>query len=463
MKKRILLHLLLSGFAFSAMAQSDLSNFTVTGSGLATTLSTDYESVGINPSNLGWDNTKKVHFGLLEGGYSIYSDALTKAQYSNNFLLDDGDIKLGTGNNTTTKQQAAIEMANKGYALNVNETLLGLAVQLPGIGGFGFAIKAVGSDYVHLNATGADITYNGSNAAYFHTGSQNEPLSQLYDGSKIYTDIHTEYDISYGRQLFHNDDVKVYGGVGIKIVESYGMIDIESKGQVLTAFTAFAPNFNVDYGRNPNGTALSPAPDTTGGLTPIGSGVGFDFGGSVIIKDKIKIGLSIDDIGSITYTGNIYSAPDNTLKSTISSGLAYFANYKNLNALVGGEGIFKLQSTAKTQTISMPTNFRLGASYDVMKSFTVGLDFMAPLADVPGSLAAPQFGVGAQLKLLNFLKLSAGISVGGNSGFNIPLGICLAPGKGTYEIGVATRDILYLASSTNPNASILLGFLRFGF
>ncbi len=459
MKTRILFPLFLAGFASSAMAQSDLSNFTVTGSGLATTLSTDYECIGINPSNLGWNNPKQVHFGLLEGGYSIYSDALTKAQFSNNFLLDDGDAKLGT--TTTTKQQAAVEMANKGYALNVNETLLGLSLQLPGIGGFGFAIKAVGSDYVHLNGIGADLTYNGSNAAYFTSGAAKtnpEPLDQLFDGSKIYTDIHTEYDFSYGRQLYHTDDVKVYGGLGIKFVESYGMIDIESKNGVLTAFTAFAPNFNVDYG-----TGLSPAPDTTGGLTPIGSGVGFDFGGSVIIKDKIKIGISIDDIGSITYTGNIYSAPDAVLKSTISSGLAYFANYKNLNALVGGEGIFKLQSGAKTQTISMPTNFRLGASYEVLKSLVLGVDFMAPLADVPGSLAAPQFGLGAQLKLANFIKLSAGLSVGGNTGFNIPLGVSFAPGNGTYEFGVATRDILYLASSSNPNASVLLGFLRFGF
>ena len=458
MKKRILLPLLLCGFGFSAMAQSELSNFTATGSGLATTLSTDYQCLGINPSNLGWENAKRVHFGLLEGGYSIYSDALTKAQYSNNFLLDDGDVKFATGTNTTTQKEAAMEMANKGYSLNVDATLLGVAVQLPGIGGFGFAIRAKGSDYMHLNATGADLTFNGSKASYFHTGSQNQPLSQLYDGSKIYTDIHTEYDISYGRQLFHNDDVKAYGGVGIKFIESYGVIDIESKGGVYTAFTAFAPNFNVDYG-----TGLSPAPDTSGKFTPVGSGVGFDFGGSVIIKDKIKIGISIDDIGSITFTKNIYSASDKVLKSTISSGLAYFANYKNLNSLVGGEGIFKLNSTAKTQTMSLPTNFRLGASYEVLKSLILGIDFMAPLADVPGSLLAPQFGVGAQLKLANFMKLSAGINVGGNSGFNIPVGICLAPGNGTYEIGVATRDILYLVSSTNPNASILLGFLRFGF
>ena len=455
MKKGILLFLLSSVFAFSTKAQSEISNFTATGSGLAMTLSTDYQCLGINPSNLGWDNVKKVHFGLLEGGYSIYSNALTKAQYSNNFLLDDGDAKLGP--TTTTKQEAASEMAGHGYALNVDETLLGIAVQLPGIGGFGFAIKARGSDYMNLNATGADLTYNGSAAAYF-MGPKNQPLSQLFAGSKIYTDIHTEYDISYGRQLFHNDDVKAFGGVGIKFIESYGMIDIESKGGVLTAFTAFAPNFNVDYG-----TGLKPPADTTGGFTPVGSGVGFDFGGSVIIKDKIKIGISIDDIGSVVYNKNIYSANDAVLKSTISSGLAYFANYKNLNSLVGGEGIFKLASGASTVTISLPTNFRLGASYEVLKSLTLGFDFMAPLADVPGSLIAPQFGVGAQLKLANFIKLSAGINVGGNSGFNIPMGICLAPGNGFYEIGVATRDILFLASSTNPNASILLGFLRFGF
>src|SRR6185437_15471795 len=125
MKKLSLLFFLFTGITFSALAQSEISNFTVTGSGLATTLSEDYESVGINPSNLGWDNTKKLHFGLLEGGYSIYSDEFTKKQFSNNFLLSFHDSKLSAS--TTTKADAALEMANKGYAINVDETLLGVA------------------------------------------------------------------------------------------------------------------------------------------------------------------------------------------------------------------------------------------------------------------------------------------------------------------------------------------------
>src|SRR6185437_9935376 len=446
MKKLSLLFFLFTGITFSALAQSEISNFTVTGSGLATTLSEDYESFGINPSNLGWDNTKKLHFGLLEGGYSIYSDEFTKKQFSNNFLLSFHDSKLSAS--TTTKADAALEMANKGYAINVDEALLGVAVQLPGIGGFGFTARARGSDYMHLNGTGADIVYNGSSASYFSTASTNpQSLSTLFDGSKMYSDVYMEYNLSYGRRWYQNDDIKIYGGVGVKYIQSFGILDIESKGGTLTAFTAFSPRFNANYG------AVSPSSDSSGTLKPIGSGFGFDIGGSIIIKEKMKIGIAVDDIGSVTYTGNVYKANNTNLLSTTKlAGLQYLANYKDINDLIGGDGVFKLQGL-KTTSISLPTNLRLGYSYDVLKNLVVGADVYLPLADVPGNLLSPEIGVGGQVKLFNLIKLSTGVNAGGNSAFNIPLGITFVPHNGSYEFGVATRDILYLASNSNPNAS----------
>ncbi|MBL4753145.1 MAG: hypothetical protein JKY52_06065 [Flavobacteriales bacterium] len=69
-------------------AQSEISAFTATGrAGAATTFVTDYQATGINPANLGWKPTKdkKIALGFLEGGYSIFSEALVKSDLVSSF------------------------------------------------------------------------------------------------------------------------------------------------------------------------------------------------------------------------------------------------------------------------------------------------------------------------------------------------------------------------------------------
>ena len=439
-----------------ALAQQDITSFTATGSGLSTILSTDYECIGINPSNLGWDKDKTIHIGLLETGFSFYSDALTKTQLKENFLTPGYYDYLSQAQ----IQKDAVLFSNKGYSANFDVQLLGLSVQLPGIGGFGFSSRLRSSAYVHMNQSAADIIFNGAHSAYFDstnngnaTGYTKHPqkLSSLMNGTKIYADVYLEHTLSYGIELFHNENIKVYGGIGIKYVQSFGILDIESKGGSFSAFTAFTPAFNVNYG------AISSTLDTSGKLTPVGTGIGFDFGGSVIINDKIKVGLSVNDIGSIKYTGNAFAAGDQLLTSSTSSGLPNFIKF---NYLIKGGEVFHY-SGVQSKTISLPTNIRIGGSYEVVKNLVLGVDLYVPVADVPGNLANPAFALGGQIKLFKFFKLSSGMSIGGNSGFNIPLGFTFVPGKGSYEFGIATRDVLFFFQESSPNASVVFGFLRF--
>src|SRR5690606_38746471 len=71
------------------VGQSELSVFTTTGRAASTTFVTDYQAIGINPANLGWTwrhAGKHVAFGLAEGSYSVYSNALTRADIRNRLL-----------------------------------------------------------------------------------------------------------------------------------------------------------------------------------------------------------------------------------------------------------------------------------------------------------------------------------------------------------------------------------------
>ena len=121
------------------MGQSEMSAFTATGrAGASTTFVTDYQSLGINPSNLGWStiSDKKIAFGLLEGGYSIYSDALPKSDLVSS--LKQGE----TAFTYDEKVQAANQFATAGVAANVDVAWLGFSIQ-PNeqLGGFAFGVK----------------------------------------------------------------------------------------------------------------------------------------------------------------------------------------------------------------------------------------------------------------------------------------------------------------------------------
>ena len=77
--KRILPLFFLIFFAVMLSAQTELSSFTSTGSGYATSTINDYQSLGINPANLGWTrNDHSMNIGFFETALSIYSEALTK-------------------------------------------------------------------------------------------------------------------------------------------------------------------------------------------------------------------------------------------------------------------------------------------------------------------------------------------------------------------------------------------------
>src|SRR5436190_2115418 len=89
---RCLASLSLAAWSCPTFAQTEMSVFNTTGRAAATTFVTDYQAVGINPSNLGWKwryENKHLAFGVAEGSYSIYSEALTREDMRNRVINVD--------------------------------------------------------------------------------------------------------------------------------------------------------------------------------------------------------------------------------------------------------------------------------------------------------------------------------------------------------------------------------------
>ena len=456
-------------------AQHEMSAFTSTGrAGVSTTLATDYQALGINPANLGMINKNEdalkkspvVAFGLGEIALSVHSDALSKQNLAKN-LFSFNALQGGDSLTAAEKLQAAQDFANSGIDLRADVLALGLAITPSrAVGGFGLAVRDRFSSSFQFNGGAADILFNGYKAAYFDslvvingdsTGFSTKPvvLSELFADSRFSLNWYREVHLAYGRVLVDQEAFKVYVGAGAKYLMGLGYMDVDVRNG-FNAFSALGSAFNVDYGNNPTPSSV------TGGL--VGTGFGVDLGVtmSFLEGEKLKIGASITDIGSMTWNGNVYSAKDTILQGMSSEGVNSYNLVDELQSFSADTNFIKWSGEQKVKT-ALPTLLRIGGSFRIAAPLEVGLDLVMPFNESVANFEQALFAFGVDVRPLPWLRLSSGLSTGAQYDLSIPFGIYFsAPGQ-IYEMGIASRDAVTFFTQNTPNLSLALGFLRFKF
>jgi hypothetical protein len=485
--KRLLLSLFILSFSSAMYAQQEFSVFTASGRGVSTTFVTDYQAIGINPANLGFKrtyDTKHVTFGLMEIGLSAYSEALTKANFKKSIGFNSPEFTY------QQKIEAASNFANKALSINADINLFGISYQNDKLGGLAFGIRDCFRYYSKFNSQASDILFRGYGSAYFDQlygqgGSQvsNTPdnyelykdsldygkatnplnMSKIFNGSKIQMQYYREYSLSYGKEFEVNDNISIGGGIGVKYLQGFAVIDANSDGSSLSARTAYSPSFNLDFGAVKNS---NPSADSTSRTFPpksAGKGFGTDFGLNVVIRENLKIGLAVTNIGSITYESNVYQVQDTFLVKIENGGANNYNVTSQFETFTKGDGFFKWAGNQKIK-IKLPTMIRFGASLKLGEKGEVGFDVIIPATKTPGTFQSVLTAIGGDFKPVRWLRLSAGVSRGGNysSRVTIPLGLALIVGEnGTWELGVASRDAVTYFRNSGPALSMALGFLRF--
>lgn len=490
--KRILLGVLSSLSLISTLtAQHEMGVFTATGrGGVATTFVTDYQSIGINPANLGLPlkfEGKNISIGLLEFGTSAYTSALSKSQLKD-FANFDSTLSMAD------KIIAAGKYANSPFAFNLDVNYLGISAQFEKVGGFAFGIRERMQYYSNFNSSISDILFRGFGSSYFDQlvvgmgtstdtiantpqniqqyqnqiikGFSSSPklLSELFDGSKINMSWSREYNLSYGREIIKGENLNIYAGIGLKYIQGLNVMDIQVRDGKLEAFGAFSPRLGLDFVdsavANPSYTGIQ----KSGLPQSVGQGFGTDIGITVFYKEKIKVGLSVTNLGSITYTGNVFTVKDTLLYDIKNEGMNNYNFVGELDKFAGNDGIFQWGGEEKRK-ISLPTLIRFGVSYKLKDKAEIGMDLIIPAKDVAGSFQKAIVAFGADFYPIPWIRLSTGFSKGGNfinKSLNVPIGVTFIIGKnGAWELGAASRDVITWFSNNNPTLSAALGFLRF--
>ncbi|QKG52288.1 DUF5723 family protein [Hymenobacter sp. BRD67] len=430
---------------------------------MANTFALDYQSLGINPANLGRQGNSLIAFTIGEVGVGAGSQSLTNAQFKK-LILHSGDAL------TATERTSLVANLNSNNALNINAdaTAFGLAVALPaGLGGLAVSVHQRLSGHVALNQNSADLIINGRNAAIVQqyyaadgTAKSTPPLlSAALDGTQMQLALTNEFNIGYGLEVFDVPGViKVTAGAGYRYIQGVGIADVRITGGSLSAYSSLSPVFNINYGSlasSPNFNYQSGA-----GLQPVGHGNGFDLGLATEIGKVVRLGASITDIGSMSWTGNVVTATDQNLAFPQYSGTATYDVVKSIVNQFGDSGktLFTYQA-AQEHKASLPTKLRLGGGVRISELFEAGLDVTVPLNQVAGNLPATFIGAGLDFKPVRWVRLSTGVSGGAGYNLNVPLGVTLV--TPVWEAGISTRSVMGYFSDSNPYASLALGFLRF--
>jgi hypothetical protein len=473
-------------FDHPAFGQSGLSLFGNTGRASATTFVMDYQAIGINPANLGWEwrfKDKHLALGLAEGSYGVYSDALSRddirqRMFNSDFRFTDEE-----------RDQAVANFTDAGATINVDVMALGACWSNERIGGFAFQARDRLQVSARMGSRMADLVFKGSSADVFDLlvlatgdtvsnyagmspdslalvvlGIATEPqiLGQVLDGTEAGFLWYREFNFSYGRWLVRNDDLEIDAGIGLKYLLGIGVIDMRAEGGGLSGFSSLSPDFQIDY---QTGSFLPGARFSFGDLAfprSVGKGFGVDLGLAARINGTWKLGLSVTDLGSIRWSGDAYEASNGSLVEMAATGLENYDLINGLDDFLINGGLLEWEEAAE-RSLPLASTARIGLGKLVGDRVELGTDLLLPLNQAVGSLESPAWGLGADLRPFHWLQFSTGMMAGGGQSVKVPLGLTFIVGNGTYEAGFASRDILTYFTKSNPTVSLSMGFLRFRF
>ena len=441
-------------------AQVEESSFSATGrGGTATSFVTDYQAIGINPANLGFDTDFKIALGIGEFGYGLYSEALVKDEVRS--ILFNNEDTIGPAE----QEVLARQFLNEGLNVNIDVMPVGLSFEIPKLGTVALSIKANVAYRTQFGGEAANIIFEGYNyEEYFDTiifedgilsGVAYEPLSlsELFEDTELALNVNTEFNLAYGRKVFGTDETfSLFAGAGIKYILGFAYLDISSAGGNLTGISALGLDI-LDVNN-----LATPFDITNSGADPVGRGFGFDLGLSAKAGKALTVGIALTDIGKMTYDANVLQVNDFVLDTVSFSGVNTTDPIELISQIFDEESLIEYTGLSEFE-VSLPTKLRIGGSLEVSDIFNIGVDAVFPINTVAGALETPVLGLGAEVTVLKIIKLSTGLSTGGGYNYNIPAGLGLD--FDFWELGVATRDVMTWFGEASPTVSFAAGFLRF--
>ncbi len=449
-----LLILLTAGMYFKVEGGNDRTSPRLVGMARANTaVAWGVDAAGINPALLSVNRWSSVEVNILRAGFLFGSNFMDSDLYSTYFTGVDDPVtgeRVAKHLTPDDKNKILNSFPNGTGKINTDAQVawFGAAVRTNMYGAVAFTV----SDRFSMNFTMPNDYMRLLLEGFSEFGS-------MYDFSG--TDAQSwwirEYSFSYATPKFRDIGFLqwITFGVGLKRVSGYVYFGTESyegyiSNEDLDGGFVLSGSVNMNVRRasanfihDPDAYEFSPVGD------PAGSGWGFDAGIAAGITENIIAGLSITDIGSIRWTENTYGT---TADASVEIDDIFSEEQRDSleNAYTGTDETIAPFST------SMPAAIRAGISWQKSNNLLIAADYTQGLNTMPANTTTPRFAVGVEWKLIRYLPLRSGMSVGGYAGFAWSLGFGLH--IGFFNIEVATENIgLLLYPNKTKHASVTVG------
>jgi hypothetical protein len=427
----------------------------ITGLGMGRTgvaSSRGLDAIGVNPANLVAKDGALVTVSLLPFGMNVGSDFLTYDLYNDYFTgvatdsgrvgryLTEADKQRILDAFTSDVGHGGLDFETRGFGLSLNFESLGT-----------FALTI--SDRV--SASGAIPR------EYLQFMFYGNPPGSVYDLKETSAKAEwiRDYTLSFAMQLPGLPFLRAgFAGASVKIIQGFSYIALERFNSKLTTSADGVLDGVVDTwsrraGFNPSDEDFTPFP------APAGNGIGFDFGVAAELNDFARVGLSVTDVGSISWKRN--------LKENVASGTIHLDNPLDQAQRDSVENAVKGEERPGQEFSSpLPAVLRLGASFelhrlDAVKSLVAGelvvaVDYTQGLSDAPGASLTPRFSIGMQYSPWKFLPIRAGASFWGAEATGLSLGLGFH--AGVFEIDIASESVEWLVDPGSfSRGSLALG------
>ena len=379
------------------------------------------DAIGVNPANIAIPDIGSFNLSLINSSFRVSTELFTYDIYQKYFTgIDTGGTKRAPYPLTEQdKNDIRGQLPDNGMTkINIESMIAGISLETALLGGIGFAV---------IEHAGVNFAFSRDFFDMLYLEGMPSNAKYVFDGTSFEAWWYREYNVSYGRKLPVNIPFlkNLYAGAAFKIIRGYGIFQIvknnssienkttlsdTGKNSIVGNFDFLAQRAGVDFFNNDStNISFNFMPD------PVGKGTGFDIGISGEFFDGLIVGLSVTDIGKITWDKNVIQ--------TTGDGQFTFTGYTSeiqdsVKHVIKGKN-----STGEAFVTNLPTVFRIGANAESDKvqflkflpgRLLLALEYAQGLNESLGNTTKPRISLGAEYRIIPLLPLRTGLMVGGN-------------------------------------------------
>ena len=427
-------------------------------------LSRGTEAIGINPANLALPGRGMFSLSLAPVGVRVSTEMLSYDIYQEYFTGIPGtntDGKQDPRVLTEQDKQNILASLPDGLAatkVDIDAMDFGATITTSAMGGLGFAV---------IDHASGSLAVSKDFTRFFLYGLDSAGSQYNFDGTSASAVWWREINISYAHQIPLSSewlhDLAV--GVSVKFLQGVGIFETEHYSSSIAnqrvGGNQYLLNAQFDYLTRRAGADFFD-PDKHVDMSmfpePAGKGVGFDLGASDRLKPGLYVAASITDIGSIHWTKNLVKTDghyalvmDDPFTTQNSDSLEHAVRGRNQ---VGDEFSTTLPTTLRIG-VALATDESAIFSF-LPKKMLLAFDYTQGLNSSMGNVTQPRISLGMEYRVISFLPLRTGFSIGGKEGASWAAGFGLDFRYVCFDI--ATENFGMLFSKKIPqNVSVAAG------